>query len=40
MRNWKKVQLVVKVVAFVLTVIVEAIKAVNIYAEREFSTAQ
>lgn len=38
-RNWRKIETAIKVLAFVLTVIIEAIKTVNAYAEREFKAA-
>jgi hypothetical protein len=39
-RNWRKIQTAVKIIAFVLTVIIEAISSVGQYTEREINTAQ
>lgn len=39
MRNWRKIEVAIKVVAFVLTVVIEAVKTVAAYAERETQTA-
>lgn len=39
-RNWKKIEAAIKIIAFVVTVILEAIKTVGMYAEQEIKTAQ
>lgn len=39
-RNWRKIEAAIKIVAFVITIIIEAIRNVETYAEREYSTAQ
>ena len=39
-RNWRKIEAVIKIVAFVVTVILEAMKTVGTYAEQEINAAQ
>lgn len=39
-RNWKKIEAAIKIIAFVVTIIIEAVRSVEVYAEQEFTAAQ
>jgi hypothetical protein len=39
-RNWKKIETAIKVLAFIATVILEAIRTISTYAERETIAVQ